>query len=41
MEERPHEDVARALGISERRSKYLKKKVLQRLERDPELRALV
>jgi RNA polymerase sigma-70 factor, ECF subfamily len=40
VEERPHEDVARVLGISERRSKYLKKKVLLRLEADPELRAL-
>ena len=41
VEERPHEDVAKLLGISERRSKYLKKKVLLLLEGDPELRALV
>jgi RNA polymerase sigma factor (sigma-70 family) len=40
VEERQHEDVARILGISERRSKYLKKKLLLRLEGDPELRAL-
>jgi RNA polymerase sigma factor (sigma-70 family) len=40
VEERPHEEVARLLGISERRSKYLKKKLLQRLERDPGLRSV-
>ena len=41
VQERPHEEVASLLGISSRRSKYLKKKLLLRLERDPELRALV
>jgi len=40
VEERPHEEVARLLGISERRSKYLKKKLLLRLERDPGLRSV-
>ena len=34
VEERPHEEVARVLGISERRSKYLKKKLLSALEQD-------
>jgi RNA polymerase sigma factor (sigma-70 family) len=40
VEERPHEEVAVLLGINERRSKYLKKKLLQRLERDPALRCV-
>ncbi|HEY3359626.1 MAG TPA: sigma-70 family RNA polymerase sigma factor [Polyangia bacterium] len=40
VEERPHEEVARLLGISERRSKYLKKKLLARLEADPGLRSV-
>jgi RNA polymerase sigma-70 factor (ECF subfamily) len=40
VEERPHEEVAALLGISERRSKYLKKKLLARLEVDAALRDL-
>jgi RNA polymerase sigma-70 factor (ECF subfamily) len=40
VEERAHDEVARALGITERRSKYLKKKLLAKLERDPGLRGV-
>jgi RNA polymerase sigma-70 factor (ECF subfamily) len=39
VEELPHEEIARRLGISVRRSKYLKKLVLARAERDPGMRA--
>jgi len=41
VEERSHEEVARLLGITERRSKYLKKKLLLMLESDEQLRSLV
>jgi RNA polymerase sigma factor (sigma-70 family) len=39
VEERPHEEVASALGISARRCKYLRMKLLARAAIDPELRA--
>jgi len=39
VEERPHEEVASALGISARRCKYLRMKLLARAADDPELRA--
>jgi RNA polymerase sigma-70 factor (ECF subfamily) len=39
VEERPHEEVASALGISARRCKYLRMKLLARAATDPELRA--
>ena len=39
VEERPHEEVASALGISVRRCKYLRMKLLARAATDPELRA--
>lgn len=34
IEERPHEEVARVLGVNLRRSKYLKKKLLEHLAAD-------
>ncbi len=34
LEERPHDEVARNLGVSPRRSKYLKKKLLEHLAAD-------
>jgi RNA polymerase sigma-70 factor (ECF subfamily) len=40
VEERAHDEVARLLGITQRRSKYLKKKLLARLEADPGLRSV-
>ncbi len=40
VEERPHEELAVLLGINERRSKYLKKRLLLRLEQDPGLRGV-
>jgi len=39
VEERPHEQIAHELGVSIRRSKYLKKKLLARLMRSARLRA--
>jgi RNA polymerase sigma-70 factor (ECF subfamily) len=39
VEERPHEEVATALGISVRRCKYLRMKLLALAATDPELRA--
>lgn len=39
VEERPHEEVAGALGITVRRCKYLRMKLLARAATDPELRA--
>lgn len=39
VEERPHDEVARALGISPRRCKYLRMKLLARAAADPLLRA--
>jgi RNA polymerase sigma factor (sigma-70 family) len=39
VEERPHDEVASALGISARRCKYLRMKLLARAATDPELRA--
>ena len=41
IEERPHEEVASALGISARRCKYLRMKLLARAADDPELRAVL
>lgn len=38
VQEQTHEEIAAALGISERRSKYLKKKLLQELLRSASLR---
>ncbi|MBI3184913.1 MAG: sigma-70 family RNA polymerase sigma factor [Myxococcales bacterium] len=38
VEERSHEEVALALGISVRRSKYLRRKVLARAAADPSIR---
>jgi len=37
-EELPHEEIARQMSISVRRCKYLKKKLLERMLRSPELR---
>jgi RNA polymerase sigma-70 factor (ECF subfamily) len=39
VEERPHDEVARALGITPRRCKYLRMKLLARAAEDPALRA--
>jgi len=39
VEQRPHEEVAGALGISARRCKYLRMKLLARAADDPALRA--
>lgn len=39
VEERPHEEVARLVGISPRRCKYLRMKLLVRAAADPTLRA--
>ena len=41
VEERPHEEVASALGISVRRCKYLRMKLLARAATDPALRAVL
>ena len=39
LEERPHSEVARVLGITVRRCKYLRMKLIARAAADPELRA--
>ena len=40
IEEQSHEELAKALGVTVRRAKYLKLKLLQRASEDPVLRAL-
>lgn len=41
LEELPHDEVARQLGISPRRAKYLKLKLLERAAASPALRAVL
>jgi RNA polymerase sigma-70 factor (ECF subfamily) len=41
IEERPHDEVAQALGMSPRRCKYLRMKLLARAATDPDLRAVL